>query len=227
VLADWSLRRVDVLVVAASTAPLPAFRRRGIQTELSRGHRERRPGTRQQEALHERDAKGGNDAELLPGLDSLAHGAHAFSTAVLEDVLDQAGRAAAFLDPPDHRHVHLHEVRLEQRQVIEARVPGPEIVDGDAEPGRAQRRDALARAREVAELRGLGELEDDALGPGLQRRLCLDSALLEELEGMHVEEQQLVRRQLVDGGDLDLSQDASERRYLAAPLRRSEEIEVR
>src|SRR2546421_5190371 len=34
-----------------------------------------------------------------------------------------------------------------------------------------------------------------------QRRLCLDSPLLEELEGMHVEEQQLVRRQLVDGGD--------------------------
>ena len=44
---------------------------------------------------------------------------------------------------------------------------------------------------------------------------------------MHVEEQQLVRRQLVDGGDLDLSQDASERRYLAAPLRRSEEIDDR
>ena len=44
---------------------------------------------------------------------------------------------------------------------------------------------------------------------------------------MHVEEQQLVQRQLVDGCDLDRPQDASEGRYLAAPLRRSQEIEDR
>ena len=142
-------------------------------------------------------------------------------------MLDQPRGPAAFLDPADHRHVQLHEVGLEQRQAVEARIPRAEIVDGDAEPGRPQRRHPLPRAREIAHLRRFGELQHDALRPRLQRGLSLDAALFEELERVHVEKEQLLRRQLGDGGDLDLAQDASQDRHLPAPLRRSQDVDDR
>src|SRR5882762_10576654 len=93
------------------------------------GTREGRPRTCQEKALDQRHAQGGDDTKLLLRLDPLADGAHSFSTAVLEDVLDQPRGPPAFLDPADHRHVQLHEVGLEQRQAVEARVTGAEIVD--------------------------------------------------------------------------------------------------
>src|SRR5205814_9720098 len=100
---------------------------------------ERRPRTRQEKTLDQRHAQGRDDAKLLLRLDSLAHGLHSFSTAVLEDVLDQPRGPAAFLDPAKHRHVQLHEVALEQPQAIEARIPRAEIVDGYAGARRPHR----------------------------------------------------------------------------------------
>ena len=74
----------------------------------------------------------------------------------------------------DEVPVDLHEIEVEVLQVLERGEGGPEIVEGEPAAGVAQTRSEFARATEVGDPAGLGQLDGQQLGRHEVGRQLLD-----------------------------------------------------
>lgn len=105
-----------------------------------------------------------------------------------DDGSDELGPDRRSLDLAKQGHLELDRVRLQHGQAAESRPGSGDVADGDAV---AEGTQALHSGHEVVavlEGRLLGDLEKDVIGDRCQRRARIVQILIEELEGVKVDE---------------------------------------
>src|SRR5439155_16047520 len=98
---------------------------------------------------------------LLGLLDAFGDDLEALVAGKAQQEADEVSRRGVLVDVAHEGHVELDELGSEVGDGAEAGVARAEVVDGDAEPGAAQRLELPADLQEVAQRRALGQLEDD------------------------------------------------------------------
>src|SRR3990172_2519378 len=99
------------------------------------------------------------EGEMGLGLDALGHHVETEVVAEPDDRLGHRAVVDVGLDIADERPIDLQAVQRELGEVGERRESGPEVVDGDADPGELQLLEDRAGASDVAHQEALGDLE--------------------------------------------------------------------
>eukprot|EP01136_Pigoraptor_vietnamica_P023555 Opistho-1_new@75768 len=130
---------------------------------------------------------------LVARVDALGGNRHAQALPQTDQSLDDPGTFALAGHRADEAAVDLDLVQPEAAQVIEARIAGPEIVEGDADPRCPQRAQDIAGVVEIGDERALGHVDFEPFGCDARFREDLLDALREllvtELAGMDVDRQ--------------------------------------
>src|SRR5258708_7681674 len=134
------------------------------------------PGRREVEALPVRDSDLHQLARDLLALDELGDRLQPEAGPDPVDRLDQGVVEVVLGDSLDEQAVDLDSVHREMLQIVERREPAAEVVEVEAHAQGAQRFDLRARALDVGDRRGLGDLEVEAL----RRHAVLGQLLLHE-----------------------------------------------
>src|SRR5688572_14224487 len=133
------------------------------RAKLSPTHARKAPRRlREQEALEEVATDRDERVALGAGFDTLGDDGDAERLAERLQRCDQAALDRLPIDAAYERHVELDDFGLKVREARQGRVPGAEIVHGDAIAVGAQRRDTILNVAKLLERSAFRDLEHDA-----------------------------------------------------------------